>query len=142
MIITPQTDIFLIKSPLNLSNKHQITFANQEDQFEYFNSLPKIEMDDSSYQRKDGFIRFYGHIDTIQDYNYCMYKNENYSNKWFYAFITDMKYENDDTTYVFIKTDVFQTWQFDLNWKTSYIEREMINVADDIPRCKFNSRNF
>lgn len=80
-----------------------------------------------------------GLIDNIQQYNYCMYKNNSYSDKWFYAFITDMKYENDDMTLVFIKTDVFQSWQFSLNWKASFIEREMINVSDDIPRCKFNS---
>lgn len=138
-MVTPQTDIFLLKCPLTLSNKHQITFANANAQYNYFNSLPKIELADASYQRKDEFIRFDGHIDEIQEYNYCMYKNNNYSNKWFYAFITDMKYENDGMTYVFIKTDVFQTWQFSLTWKQSFIEREMISVSDDVPRCKLTS---
>lgn len=132
-MVTPQTDIFLLKCPLTLSNKHQITFQNEEAQHSYFNSLPKIEMNDGSYQRKDSVIRFDGHIDEIQEFNYCMYRNENYSEKWFYAFITDMKYENDGTTYVYIKTDVFQTWQFNLNWKQSFIEREMINVSQDLP---------
>lgn len=41
-IITPQTDIYLLKSPLQLSNKHQLTFANADAQFNYFNGLPKI----------------------------------------------------------------------------------------------------
>ena len=68
-----------------------------------------------------------------------MYKNENYSNKWFYAFITGMRYINDNVTEISIATDVFQTWQFDLIYKQSFIEREIIPVADDTPRKLFNS---
>lgn len=63
-----------------------------------------------------------------------MYQNENYGKKWFYAFITNMTYENDGMTSITIATDVFQTWQFDINFKESFVEREMINVTNDIPR--------
>ena len=45
-----------------------------------------------------------------------------------------MQYINDNCTFIIIETDVFQTWQFDINIKQSFVEREMINVADDIPR--------
>lgn len=61
-----------------------------------------------------------------------MYQNNNYTNKWFYAFITNMQYENNGTTLISISTDVWQTWQFDIIWKQSFIEREMVNVTDDI----------
>jgi len=46
-----------------------------------------------------------------------------------------MEYINDNMTLISITTDVFQTWQFDFTFKQSFVEREMINVADDIPRC-------
>lgn len=134
MAVTPQTDIYLLKSPLTLSNKHQLTFSNATAQHNYFNSLTKIGINDGSYQRKDGFIRYPAHIDTIQEYNYCMYRNDNYSNKWFYAFIVNMEYVNDNMTYIYLKTDVFQSWQFNLSWKQSFIEREMLSVSDDVPR--------
>lgn len=134
MSISPQTDIRIVKSPLTLSNKHQMTFENLQAQEDYFLSLPYVEDTNASYQRKDGVIRFNRHIDSIISYNYCMYKNENYSNKWFYAFITGMRYLNDGTTEIAIVTDVFQTWQFDLIYKLSFVEREIIPVADDIPR--------
>lgn len=62
-----------------------------------------------------------------------MYQNTNYSDKWFYAFITDMTYENNNTTRIYFNCDVWQTWQFDINFKPSFIEREMVNVSDDIP---------
>lgn len=134
MTITPNTNIYLLKSPLTLSNKHQITFADSEEQFEYFSNLPNIEIEASYYQRKNSIIRFPAHIDTLLNYNYCMYQNDNYNDKWFYAFVTGMRYINDNLTEISITTDVFQTWQFDLIYKQSFIEREMINVSDDIPR--------
>lgn len=132
MAIQPDTDIHLLKSPLTLSNKHQITFANIQAQANYFLSLPYIEDQNASYQRKDNVIRFNSHIDNIIMYNYCMYKNDNYSNKWFYAFITSMRYINDSVTEVSIVTDVFQTWQFDLVYKNSFVEREIVPVSSDV----------
>lgn len=133
MAIQPNTNLFLLKCPLELSNKHQLTFTNKEAQFEYFNSLEKIEIERITYQRKDSMIRFPAHIDSLLEYNYCMYQNDNYSDKWFYAFIVNMEYVNDNMTNIYIKTDVFQTWQFDLIYKQSFVEREMINVSEDVP---------
>lgn len=132
-IITPQTDIYLLKSPLTLSNKHQITFSDETAQHDYFDSLPKIGLNDGSYLRKDGVLRYPAHIDNIIEYNYCMYKNDNYSNKWFYSYIVNMVYVNDNMTNIILKTDVYQTWQFNLTWKQSFIEREMLSVSDDVP---------
>ena len=129
---SPITNIRILKSPLTLDNKNQLTFENAQKQFEYFDDLEYLEVNDASYQRKDNTIRFPDHIDNILEFNYCMYQNQNYSNKWFYAFIVNKRYENDGMTYISILTDVFQTWQFDLDFKQSFIEREMINVSDDI----------
>ena len=133
MAISPQTNLFLLKNKLTLDYKNQLTFASKQTQFNYFYNLPKIEIDNISYQRKDSIIRFPEHIDNLLEYNYCMYQNENYGNKWFYAFIVNMRYVNDNMTEITIATDVFQTWQFDIEFKKSFVEREMINVADDIP---------
>ena len=127
MAITPQTNVRLLKCPLNINNKHQINFASKTEQTAYFKSLPYTELEECSYIRKDNIIRFPAHIDDIIEYNYVMYQNENYSNKWFYAYITDMKYENDGLTYITIKTDVFQTWQFDIVYKKMFVEREHVN---------------
>ena len=133
MAITPNSEIRIIKVPLSIDNKNQITFSSKQSQEEYFKSLPYIEMDNCTYQRKDSIIRFNAHIDDIIEYNYVMYKNNNYSDKYFYAFITGMEYVNNNTTFIYITTDVFQTWQFDFTFKESFIEREMIAVADDVP---------
>lgn len=126
-VIAPQTDVYLLKVPLEIDETNQLTFASKTAQFNYFNSLPKIPADNFTYQRKDGTIRFPANFDDIMQYNYVMYRNDAYSNKWFYAFITDMEYLNDNVTAISIKTDVWQTWQFDLVYKRTFVEREHVN---------------
>lgn len=125
--IAPQTDVYLLKVPLELDELNQLTFDSKEAQFAYFNSVPKLEADNFTYQRKDGVIRFPGLIDDILSYNYVMYRNEAYSDKWFYAFIVDMQYVNDNVTNIFIKSDTWQCWQFDLEYKPCLVEREHTN---------------
>lgn len=142
MVIAPNTNIYLLKVPLTLDNKNQLKFRSREEQYAYFKSLPQLFLDNATYQRKDNIIRFPNKVDDIIDFNYCMYQNENYSDKWFYAYITNMKYVNDGMTAISITTDTWQTWQFDLSFKPSFIEREMINPQDDVARCKFNTRKF
>ena len=129
--ITPDSKIRLIKCPIRLDQNNQLTFANVSAQTTYFQSLPYIYENDMTYVRKDGVIRI-GTSDSVQyedilDYNYCMYQNTHYDNKWFYAFVTKVEYINDGRTDVTIETDVFQTWQFDLVFKNSFIEREHVN---------------
>lgn len=126
--ITPQTDVYLLKVPLEIDNENQLTFSNATAQFNYFNGLSgKLLLDNFTYQRKDGVIRVPYCIDDILEYNYVMYRNEGFSNKWFYAYITGMEFLNPNTTAISIKTDVFQTWQFDLTYKATFVEREHVN---------------
>ena len=138
MVITPNSKIILIKSPLKLDNYNQITFSNATAQYNYFTGLTHASYEDCTYVRKDNVIRYNTHTEindglpTYEDlieYNYCMYQNTSYDSKWFYAFITDVKYVNNGTCDITIETDVFQTWQFDLVYMNSFIERE--HVSDD-----------
>lgn len=126
-IVTPQTDLVLLKCPLEVDQQNQLTFSNATAQYNYFNSLPKLTVNDFTYQRKDDTIRFNANIEDIRSYNYCMYRNDAYSNKWFYAFITDMEYASDTVTRIKIKTDVWQTWCLNINVRTSFVEREHTN---------------
>lgn len=125
--MTPNTNLKLLKVPIEIDEKNQITFSSLEAQYNYFNALPKLEMEGFTYQRKDSVIRFPAHIDSIIEYNYVMYQNENYTNKWFYAFITDMQYISNNMTAITIKTDVYQTWFNDLTYKPCFVEREHVN---------------
>lgn len=68
-----------------------------------------------------------GLIDDIEQYNYLIYKNEAYSNKFYYCYIDSMDYINDNCTHIHITTDVFQTYQFDFIYKQCFVEREHVN---------------
>lgn len=59
-----------------------------------------------------------------------MYKNADYDQKYYFAYITGIRYINDEMTEISIKTDVFQTWQFDFVYKKSFVERK--HVTDDV----------
>lgn len=135
MNLQPNTEIRLLRVPLDLSYKNQISFNSKQDQETYFKDKTKYTYDEVSYQRKDSFMRIDLNFDELYDVNYVMYKNNTMPNKWIYAFVTRMEYASENSTYVYIQTDVFQTWWFDLDFHESFIEREMIDVDEDVPRC-------
>ena len=99
MVITPNSDVILLKSPLELNQSNQLNFANAQAQYNYFYNLPKLIVDtDFTYIRKDSILRVEGVVDNYYKYNYVMYRNDSYSNKWFYAFIDKVEYVNDRLT--------------------------------------------
>ena len=131
-VIAPESDIYLLKCPLEIDSLNQLDFASATAQYNYFQSLPKVLMDDATYVRKESRIYFEGSYDTLCTYNYCMYRNTNYSNKWFYAFVSDMRYESNNSISADLTTDVFQTWLFDIVYHRSFIERGIIPKNADL----------
>lgn len=138
MVIVPDSKITLIKNPLKLDSNNEMMFESATAQYNYFNSLPKLEYTGMTYIRKDDVVRIQTKDSThltaptfedLLQYNFCMYQNTHFSNKWFYAYITDIKWINPSLTEIKIETAYFQTWQFDLVYMDSFIERE--HVDDD-----------
>lgn len=129
MVIAPSTNIKLLECPLTIDQRHQLTWSNIQDQFDYFNSLPQLSIADNTYQRtEDGaFIRIPDLYENICKYNYCMYQNEAWGNKWFYAFITKIEFVNTKMSRVYIETDVIQTWIAEMQLKPMFIEREHVS---------------
>ena len=74
-------------------------------------------------------IQLEGKADNYYDYNYMMFRNTAYGNKWFYAFINKLDYINDNTFEVDYEIDVMQTWAFDYTLEPCMIERQ--TVYDD-----------
>lgn len=136
-MITPNSKIILLKSPIELDNNNQLTFSNANSQYSYFYNLPKKVLEEATFQRKDNVLRFETNetdftFDDVLLYNYCMYQNTSYGDKWFYAFIVNCTYLNNGAVAIELKTDVFQTWQFDITWKQSFVEREHIAKSADV----------
>lgn len=129
----------LYNVPIDNTYRNTIDFASAgtsklqrlSAQQTYFMSKTKYMFTDFSYQRMERRIRVPVNIEQLYDCNYVMYQNKNFTNKWFYAFITDLEYANPEMTWVTIETDVYQTWLTEMEWKQSFILRE--HVEDDTP---------
>ena len=125
--VTPQGIIYLCNTPLENDYKNQLTFTTAQKQLEYFNSKVIKEFDNYTYIKKDNVIKLGVNIDEIIGCNYLFYKNTGFTNKWYFCFISNKEYINENVTAITIETDVFQTYQFDVTYKTSFIEREHVN---------------
>lgn len=125
--IAPNTTIYLIKAPIEADQLNIIKFANQTAQLNYFLTLPHLTLTNATYQRDDGVVRFNANAEDIRDYNYCIYQNTAYGNKWVYAFITNIEYYSNDSCGVSLQTDFWNTWQHDITFRQSFVEREHVN---------------
>ena len=134
MTVSPQGQIYLCKTPLENDYKNQLTFNNQSDQINYFNSTVQRTFDNYTYIKKDNVIKVSENIDKIINCNYLFYNNLGFPDETgqshiYYCFITSMEYINENTTAIKFETDVFQTWYFNINYKRCFVERE--HVSDD-----------
>lgn len=125
--ITPQGSVYLCKTPLENDYKNQLTFANATSQQTYFNSKVVTSESDYTYIKKDNTMVVGKPIDDIISCNYLFYKNTGFTNKYYYCFITNMEYVNENATRITIETDVYQTYMFDIVKKACFVEREHVN---------------
>ena len=124
-MIQPSTRVHLLSGvPLVNDYKNQRTFDNANEQANYFLSKVRYSFTDFTYVRDGGYLRIPANYDRLYEINYVMFKNENYTDKWFYAFVTKREYVNTGLTYLYIELDVFQTWQFSFSLKECFVERE------------------
>lgn len=125
---------FIQGVPFDNNYAHTRWFTTRTEQFNYFNSFPKIERSQNNFQKSTGrmAIDVSEHVETMMKYDYLMYKNNNYGNKWFYAFILNVEYLDARTTRVYFEIDPIQTYMFDVDIKPSYVVREHESATDNI----------
>ena len=119
--------VYLLNVPLEDDMKNTLYFASSSAQHSYFESVIGKTYTNVSYQSETRTFRCPDQIDTVRQYNYIMWQNSAYSNKWFYAFIEKMTYVSDGYTDVVFEVDPLQTYMFDITVKPSIVEREHTN---------------
>lgn len=126
MIIAPGTRVLLLRNvPLDNTYEHTIWFDNITAQANYFTGLAKYSYTDFTYQRVNkNTIRVGRKADDLYDCNYVMFQNTNFGSKWFYAFITEVEYVNNECSNVSYQIDVMQTWFFNYSFEETFVERE------------------
>lgn len=133
MNFTPQTEVHLLTGvPFNLSYNNVRDFKTAEEQLNYFLGKTKFTFDKLTYQRVTAnSIKLDINYNDLLDVNYMIFKNESIKNKWFFAFITDYEFISPNTTRVTYQLDVFQTYLFDYQFQTTYVEREHTRRYDN-----------
>lgn len=125
---TPETYVKLYANvPLDNTYKNTLDFfKTQTDQIAFFENYLKNGFVNFTYQRERRAIRVPLVYDLVSTVNYCAYQNSNFTKKWFFAFVTEVRYVNPSCTELIIEQDVFQTWLFDYSVRQSFIEREHV----------------
>lgn len=134
MIFVPSTNIKLLTGvPLENNYSHTLSFDNEIEQQTYFLSKTAFSFSNCSYQRYDPSqgpitrIRVGEVADRLYNVNYLMFQNNNFSNKWFYAFVLAVHYINDGMSEIIYQIDVMQTWYFQIKIQPSFVVREHVN---------------
>lgn len=131
MIVTPQSNLQIMRGiPWTNDYKHTRYFGGGlSNQNSYMQSHVVASFSDFTYVREQNVVRVPALADNLYNCNYLRYMNSGFGSKWFYAFITDIKYVNAETTEISFEIDYFQTWWFNVQMGHCYVERE--HVADD-----------
>ena len=132
--IEPNTEIWFCSDvPLDPDYENTLYFESRAAQYNYFSTLVARRFSKNSYQRKSrGWLRIGWNdgehqgsvIADMYNANYMMFKNTNFENKWFYAFVDRVEYINNNCVEVQYHIDVMQTWHFDYVFNQCFIERQ------------------
>ena len=129
-MFTPGTKLYLLRN-IDFTKDYKNTryFSSITAQTSYFIAKvkPGCMFTNFTYQRKQNTVKVPTNIESLFDVSYLMFQNSNTGTKWFYAFITDLKYVNDEVTEIFFELDVMQTWLYDIELADSFIEREHVD---------------
>lgn len=92
----------------------------------YFANIDRLAHVDKCYYAREhrGFVRVELPMVTLIHAQYMRFKNTSYENKWWYAFVDDVNYVNDNTTEVKFTIDPMMTWMGEFEITDCYIERQ------------------
>lgn len=125
----PSTEVRIGSVPWNPSYKHVRWYADKTAQANGVSSFMDASktINTYTYQRLDGSIDVEGNPEEYYGFNYVMFQNANFGNKWFYAFVTNVTYKNASTVNLKLELDYVQTYMFDYDFKPCFVEREHVN---------------
>lgn len=140
--IEPETTVQFLNVPFDPDYENTMYWSTVSEQETYMETKILLTVGRNSYQRKTkGVIRVGWTADlqtprnsvirALYNANYMRYKNTNYENKWFYAFVKQVEYVNNNTVDVRYEIDVMQTWACDYSLLECFIERQH-TITDNI----------
>lgn len=112
MFIPPNSTVQLMSGvPFDSDYTHTAYWNDTLQQDEWVEGRIVATFNAQSYVHKNGnSIKLAGNMGLYAKCNYLRFKNTSFENMWFYAFILDMNYINNETFEVVYQIDVMHTW--------------------------------
>lgn len=128
--VIPNSQVQLFKGvPLNKDSEDTLLFRSVSEQEEFFSQTLSATFSASNFtfiKKEKQTLRIASGYSEVYQCNYMRFNNTQSGNKWFYAFITDIVYINEETTEIEYEIDVMQTWLPNIDYKLTecYVDRE------------------
>lgn len=139
-MITPNSEIRLLAGvPMDPTYQHTLYWNSAVGQRDAMGNFSIGTFGKQYYQRvSKNTLRLKTDIAAVYQANYLMFKNAatvpgtnptqyaGYPDKWFYAFVLNVEYVNEQVVEITYEIDVIQTWFFELkaSLKPCFIERQ------------------
>ena len=123
---TPQS-IINICSGVRLDNRydHTIHFGSVSAQRNYFAGKVVKTFPAYSYLRKSWPIQVEATMEQAKTWSYLFFQNG--TGKYYYYFITQVEYKNDNMVELTLELDVMQTYMFDYTRLPCFVERQHVS---------------
>lgn len=121
---SPQTKIYITQN-LGLSNdyRHTFWFDNVAEQTDFFLGKVMKTFVNYTYVRKNWSLKVNASVADAEKWSYLFFQNFP-TGRYYYYFITNVKYISDETVELELEMDVMQTYLFDYALQPSFVERE------------------
>lgn len=135
---TPQSTIYVC-SGVRLDSRytHTIFFDSRVEQRAYFMGKVVKQFSTYSYIRKSWNLKLQATMEQARTWNYLFFHNGENA-KWYYYFINNIEYVNDNTVELFLEMDVMQTYlpttgseALDYRLLPCFVERQHVD-SDEI----------
>jgi len=121
---TPQTTINIVSGvAIDSRYHHSIYFTTQGKQLDYFGGKVVKTLTAYSYCRKSWSLKVDAMMEDARKWNYLYFRNTA-TGKWWFYFINNVEYVNDNTVELTLELDVIQTYMFDWYLPPCHIERQ------------------
>lgn len=136
-LIKPMTDVhFLSNAPVDYQMNNVLWLSSEQEEATFFLSKTKFSFDNCRAVNNDGDpweitvpLTDGSTLDDYYNCNYLMWRNPQFSNKWFYAYIGTPRPASAGSVTVPFQIDYWQTWHWSCEFPATMVRRE--TVKDD-----------
>lgn len=127
--VTPDSTVYILSGvECDKNYDHVKWFNSKSEQYNYMIDHRIKSYDHVTYVR-DGVFMADAWADDLYSANYIMFRNTAFNDRWFYAFIDSIRWENNRTAEIHYTMDLWQCWWMDCKVGECFVERE--HVLDD-----------